>query len=1457
MALRFDEIQLANTAHKFYPKLQGAGSSQYLRVQTQYGYLDLGPNNGDYAHFNTDRGSYYFNKGLSISGNIASYSGTTSASFAIYYDSADTNYYCDPNGQSRLSTLNLGSSPTSGITSGYIAQIRGSMHMTNNNIDYVNQLHFHDNVRFYDNGDDSYLNFKFGDTSHGGIKMIDGDNNLHGYFYADGDDSIGILDADGNWAVQVDKDTLTGLKVNDVYRLKADTSKVLLGAAAATDKVQVTGHFGIGGNTSYPKIAYPGTNALWSDSGSSTGQIVIDLPGTLANYDMMYMEVDIYEYSSAGATKLIIGGHNWNSGGNSGTSNQMWHNINVQVVGALTKPIYLGWRNDGSNNRRVIAIGETNSAWYYATVHVAKVHGAEFYGTGIDWVGDWNIAQTTSGSYFTKSPTTNWNDGGSYTLETNGIIEGNHAYGTTSVRSPIFYDLDDTSYYVNPASTSNINNLTINGTLSGAGSFVPVGGGTFDGDVTFTGASHNLMWDKSENRLEFWDNAHLSFGDPGGTPDLLIYHDGSNSYIKEQGTGSLIIDASTLKIARNIVSNSTYNLVTMYSTRTIDDYGANINKDYMQLNLVTPGADTDGGGSAHGYGAFSLKLANSGSNNDMAEVLNITQTGDATFLRDIYVNGGDVRNENSSSTKIWTTYNGTEYWGGQASVDYWICNTSCRAPKFIDTNNTAYYVDPAGTSSMNDIELDDYIVHKGDTNTYFGFNGADSWKLHVGGGDRLIATTSELTSNLAFNTTTLKVDSKKLLDMPSNSTQRGPWNPIASAVRGSGTAIYGDEDFVSGSNSVSVYNNQGGTGVQHVRENDDTTLGQTAPNSSGIVIRVVNNGNNTSPGRGGFYQTISSSNNQTFVQVFQAKLESGKTFEIAENAQGSNNTSYWLTNNAGTGKFEWYVRVSHCGDSGSFSSGGHVYVNGGSANEVFTWYLASSEIYKITDAQTRRIQRYIAKNRIDSPVYYDADNTAFYVDPAGTSDVNKFRLGTTSNLQTSSSKLDVLGIAAIRNNSDSAATLYVQNHSSTADTIQPYIFLADSGGNRGGLGVTTSNALVTLNGQGGLSFKTGASGVGGTQALLLDTSQNAIFTGNVISKDTFYLENGSGNRWQMLFDTNAFNLRYYNGSSWSADAFAIDTSNNAIFAAEITSGDDINTPTKVVIGESATAEVRLKKTDAGTATVSYYSDNTQKAYDQLDADEHVVRYVASNSVQKIYGSGSERLRISGDVIVQSATDFAVQAGRAIRFDGMGHTYIKEETDNVLKIYAGGIEHMAIGGGDIFCHKPVQVESYIYHIGDTNTNMRFETSQITIRTAGDSHIQINNDENIYFRTAMVNRFKMDTSGNFIATADIIAYGSVSDVSYKENIKPITGALNLVDKLQGVTFDWKEDTDTNKMVGIKEDIGFIAQDVEKVLPTLVRENENGKLSIRDKGIVPVLVEAIKELKAEIEELKKQIK
>ena len=126
------------------------------------------------------------------------------------------------------------------------------------------------------------------------------------------------------------------------------------------------------------------------------------------------------------------------------------------------------------------------------------------------------------------------------------------------------------------------------------------------------------------------------------------------------------------------------------------------------------------------------------------------------------------------------------------------------------------------------------------------------------------------------------------------------------------------------------------------------------------------------------------------------------------------------------------------------------------------------------------------------------------------------------------------------------------------------------------------------------------------------------------------------------------------------------------------------------------------------------------------------------------------------------------------------------------------------------------------------------------------------------TAETAYMDLDTSttggGDLTVKGDVIAYGSPSDKKYKENIKPIESALDKAMQLQGVTFDWK---DSESILEIKEDIGFIAQDVQEVLPELVRDNGKGNLSLRYQGITPILLEAIKELKAEIEELKKQIK
>jgi hypothetical protein len=130
-----------------------------------------------------------------------------------------------------------------------------------------------------------------------------------------------------------------------------------------------------------------------------------------------------------------------------------------------------------------------------------------------------------------------------------------------------------------------------------------------------------------------------------------------------------------------------------------------------------------------------------------------------------------------------------------------------------------------------------------------------------------------------------------------------------------------------------------------------------------------------------------------------------------------------------------------------------------------------------------------------------------------------------------------------------------------------------------------------------------------------------------------------------------------------------------------------------------------------------------------------------------------------------------------------------------------------------------------------------------------HLTFNNSSTIGSTT----RMKLDGAGTLTVSDDLVAFGSPSDKRLKENIKPIESALDKVSKLQGVTFNWKEKGITN----LKQDVGFIAQDVQKVVPELVRENENGMLSMRHQGVAPILLEAIKELKAEVEELKKQIK
>ena len=116
--------------------------------------------------------------------------------------------------------------------------------------------------------------------------------------------------------------------------------------------------------------------------------------------------------------------------------------------------------------------------------------------------------------------------------------------------------------------------------------------------------------------------------------------------------------------------------------------------------------------------------------------------------------------------------------------------------------------------------------------------------------------------------------------------------------------------------------------------------------------------------------------------------------------------------------------------------------------------------------------------------------------------------------------------------------------------------------------------------------------------------------------------------------------------------------------------------------------------------------------------------------------------------------------------------------------------------------------------------------------------------------------LSTEGNLSVTGDITATGDVtayfsSDERLKDNITPLEGALNKISQIGGYEFDWNNDSNNSG-----HDIGVIAQEIEKVLPEVVVDRDNGYKAVRYEKIVALLIEAIKEQQLQIDELKSKI-
>ena len=137
------------------------------------------------------------------------------------------------------------------------------------------------------------------------------------------------------------------------------------------------------------------------------------------------------------------------------------------------------------------------------------------------------------------------------------------------------------------------------------------------------------------------------------------------------------------------------------------------------------------------------------------------------------------------------------------------------------------------------------------------------------------------------------------------------------------------------------------------------------------------------------------------------------------------------------------------------------------------------------------------------------------------------------------------------------------------------------------------------------------------------------------------------------------------------------------------------------------------------------------------------------------------------------------------------------------------------------------------------------------------LSLDTGNDVQFDSFGVGTAASGTTGEIRATNDVTAFYS-SDKSLKENIKNIENPLEKISQINGVTFDWTEDYikqhgGEDKYFVRKNDVGVIAQEIEKVLPQVVGTREDGIKAVKYDRIVALLIESIKELKKEIEELK----
>jgi len=301
-------------------------------------------------------------------------------------------------------------------------------------------------------------------------------------------------------------------------------------------------------------------------------------------------------------------------------------------------------------------------------------------------------------------------------------------------------------------------------------------------------------------------------------------------------------------------------------------------------------------------------------------------------------------------------------------------------------------------------------------------------------------------------------------------------------------------------------------------------------------------------------------------------------------------------------------------------------------------------------------------------------------------------------------------------------------------------------------------------------------------------------------------------------DASTFNITVNTGSATTVSTASLLT----------TASVNLNTIT-FTKGDASTFNVTV---DTGSVAVSSITNNT---------NDYVLTATGGTSIN---GEAQLRFNTSNGLIVSGAsTVITAQVAGTTN----GGAYIGSVSSNESGLYdLAGDTPMAVFW-DNGSNQYVQYNTIYSNVnGKNGVNTASPLYALDVNASGNTGARVYSGS-----LAVGNITASATVGRIDASNDVVAF-STSDIRLKENITPILNPISKIEAIGGYTFDWKpEHKDLHGFEG--HDVGVIAQEIEVIMPEVVTTRDSGYKAVKYEKLVPLLIEAIKDLQKQVDELK----